>query len=182
MPLYTRRGDTGMTDLADGSRVSKTSPSILFLAQLDHLNAHFGLLIAEIRGLSFSELKNDCDILLTVQRRLFSISAFIANAPNVKGLPSEADVVVLEQAIDVSGISFSGFILPGGCRTACEAHLVRTECRLIEAMYYALPLKDETACQKRNKMEIARYLNRLSDYLFVLARKINALSLVEEEF
>ena len=169
MKIYTRTGDDGATSLANGMRVSKDDARISTIGALDELNAHIGMLISMLTD----EPENG--LLETIQHRLFAIGGIIAYLP---GLPpaslqdelSANDITLLEQAIDQITITLppqTAFVLPSGCPEACQAHICRTVCRRAERSLVTL----------LNNSEIERlpllFLNRLSDYLFVLARKCN---------
>lgn len=179
MTLYTRRGDRGTTDLANGQRVSKTHPRIKLLGQADSLNAQLGLLLALLKEKEDPVLLEDCELLSSVRRRLFSISAWIACAPSPAGLPKETEISLLEQAIDATGYRFDGFVLPGGTIASAHADIARTACRALEIAFYDWEEKETT---KTDDYEfIPPFLNRLSDYLFALGRKINYLAGIKEE-
>lgn len=169
MKIYTKRGDGGQTDLAGGIRVAKDALRVESYGAVDELNAFIGLALI------------DCDpsahpLLERIQRTLFEIGAGLATDPeHLKSSLSttgatDADVLSLEQAMDAADAGLPplrAFVLPGGSRAAAAFHLARTVCRRAERRVVALdreqPLTDATL----------RYLNRLSDLLFVLARVEN---------
>ena len=167
--VYTRTGDKGMTSLVGGVRIKKTDVRLEAYGTVDELSAHLGLLAAmlpegEERTTIIriqNNLFNVCTHLATDQSRtLLYPSAFLA----------DGEIAFLEQQID--GIMSllperQGFILPGGCTAAAQCHVARTVCRRAERRIAALA---EVAVVGA---EMQQYVNRLSDYLFVLAKKIN---------
>ena len=174
--LYTKKGDNGETDLADGQRVSKNHPRVVCLGDLDELNAALGLLHALLQRDAMTDTEADRALLTTVQRALFCVGAWVAGSPTATPQPSLLELTHrLEQAIDGMPTSrFSGFILPGGHPTAAHAHIARAVCRRAERSLLLIPFSAEIWS------EVEPFINRLSDYLFALAKKINALHGVEE--
>jgi cob(I)alamin adenosyltransferase len=167
--VYTRRGDSGDTDLAGGGRVGKDDPRVEAYGAVDELNAFVG--IAALEALPESAL-----LIERIQRTLFRIGAALATNPDVEkkalaGMGAKAeDVVELEAAIDAADTelpALRAFVLPGGTRAAAAFHVARTVCRRAERRVLALDrlvsLPDASV----------RYLNRLSDLFFVLARQEN---------
>ena len=163
MKIYTKTGDAGTTALFGGKRVSKADLRVDAYGTVDELNSYLGLLFEE-------------DLIIQIQDRLFTIGAILATEPgNTKvKVPrlSEEDVIVLEKAIDKMEESLEPmkhFILPGGHPTVSFCHIARTVCRRAERIVVALDNVDPL---------VIKYLNRLSDYLFVLSRflskKLNA--------
>lgn len=172
MKVYTKTGDAGTTSLYGGVKVSKNHIRIDAYGTVDELNSAIGL----IRCGELS--KNAESELIEVQKNLFHIGAELATPPeklflaNVKSrlpkLIEEKDILELEQWIDRMEEELPPlmhFILPGGNLTASHAHLSRCICRRAERITVAL-----NESEKVNP-HILKYLNRLSDYLFVLARK-----------
>lgn len=168
MKIYTKSGDSGQTQIyADKMvRMEKSADVLECYGSLDELNAQIGLLLS---GLSECGLDIETDTLLTVQKNLFQIGFAISAKTTI----TDSDVELLEQTID--GIQSNlptqtHFILPGGHMSASQAHICRTVARRAERKMVALvqehPVPD--VCLK--------YLNRLSDYLFVVARQINHLT------
>lgn len=174
--LYTKKGDNGETDLADGQRVSKNHPRVVCLGDLDELNAALGLLHAHLQRDSMTDTEADRALLTTVQRALFCVGAWVAGSSTATSQPSLLELTHrLEQAIDgMPAGRFSGFILPGGHPTAAHAHIARAVCRRAERSLLLIPFSAEIWS------EVEPFINRLSDYLFALAKKINALHGVEE--
>lgn len=155
MKIYTKTGDTGTTALFGGQRVSKADLRVDAYGTVDELNSYLGLLFEE-------------ELILQIQDRLFTIGAMLATEPgNTKvKVPhlSEDDIIVLEKAIDKmeEGLEpMKHFILPGGHPTVSFCHIARTVCRRAERIVVALNDVDPL---------VIKYLNRLSDYLFVLSR------------
>ncbi len=166
MKIYTKKGDTGQTSLIDGKHVSKSYLRIDAYGTIDELNSYIGLLRDQ-------EIKNDIkDILGIVQGHLFVIGAILSSNPeknNKIAYIQEKDIKLLENEIDKISASLPGlksFILPGGHNIVSICHVTRSVCRRSERIVVALNEKESV-----NNI-IIKYLNRLSDYLFVLARKI----------
>lgn len=166
--LYTRTGDAGETALFDNSRVSKADPRVDAYGEVDELNAWLGFVRAS--GVD-SDLETE---LVHIQRDLFAVGAQLADPAErladrvTKAFISDADVTRLEGLIDrLEGEvpPLTRFILAGGGRSGASVHLARTVCRRAERRIVGLtPAADPL---------LIRYLNRLSDLLFVLARVVN---------
>lgn len=162
--IYTRQGDAGETRLADMTRVAKTDPVIEASGDLDELNAHLGLALAA-PGLP----ERFEDWLRRIQNDLFDIGAELSAGPDSprESRPprvTQEYVAWLEEACDeVNGTlePLESFVLPGGDPCAAQLHVCRTVCRRAERHTLALGTL---------RPEVARYLNRLSDLLFILAR------------
>ena len=167
MKIYTRTGDKGKTSLIGGKRVSKTHQRLEAYGTIDELNAHIGLLLALLPA-----DESERTTLLQVQNILFVVGAQLATPPEVTGtLAVSAEMLsTLEEAIDrieAALPSLKAFVLPGGTQAASQCHVCRTVCRRAERRVLAL------ASRATIPSELTSYLNRLSDYLFVLSRKIN---------
>jgi cob(I)alamin adenosyltransferase len=167
MKIYTKTGDEGETSLLGGERVRKDNPRIDAYGTIDELNSVIGVSRAVWKsGPIDSELGQ-------VQRDLFDIGAFLATVAHSDRFPSvpEERIGALEQSIDRMEAELSplkNFILPGGSHAAATLHVARTVCRRAERVIVALhEASDEMA-------RTIRYLNRLSDHLFVAARYANA--------
>ncbi|MDL2284770.1 cob(I)yrinic acid a,c-diamide adenosyltransferase [Oxalobacter sp. OttesenSCG-928-P03] len=160
--IITKVGDGGMTTLADGSRVSKSSRRIEAIGNVDELNSLLGLLLSEnLSGEMEAELR-------TIQNDLFHIGAELAGSP--QNVITELQVQRLEsqaEKYDANLLPLQGFILPGGIRTGAFFLYVRSVCRRAERSVFALseaePLSEA----------IGKYMNRLSDMLFIYARFVN---------
>ena len=166
--IYTRTGDTGETALFDNSRVSKADPRVDAYGEADELNAWLGFVRA-------SGVEPDLDAELAhIQRDLFAVGAQLADPSDrlagrvTKAFVSDADVLRLEVLIDrleQDVPPLTRFILAGGVQPGAALHVARTVCRRAERRIVALlPAPDPL---------LVRYMNRLSDLLFVLARVVN---------
>ena len=167
--VYTRKGDNGTTSLVGGVRIKKSDVRLEAYGTVDELSAHLGMLVALMSEGS------DRSTVIRIQNNLFNVCTHLATDQSQTPLyPSaylaDGEVAFLEQEIDrLMGLlpERQGFILPGGTQTAAQAHIARTVCRRAERRIAALA---ETATVGD---EIQQYVNRLSDYLFVLAKIIN---------
>ena len=173
MKIYTKTGDTGTTALFGGTRVPKDHIRIESYGTVDELNSHIGL----IRDQDFNAHYKD--ILIEIQDRLFTVGAILATPPDKEVLKNgekrlqnlgilESDIELLESEIDAMEEALppmTHFVLPGGHTTVSYCHVARCVCRRAERLAVHLDHNEPVA-------EIAiKYLNRLSVYLFVLARK-----------
>ena len=175
MKIYTKTGDKGTTALFGGTRVPKHHIRIDSYGTGDELNSHIGL----IRDQNISQ--HFKSILVEVQDRLFTVGAILATDPekailksgkarlNIPKISSN-DIELLEKEMDAMNTELppmTHFVLPGGHQTVSFCHIARCVCRRAERLATALneiePFQEETLM----------YLNRLSDYLFVLARKLS---------
>ncbi len=170
MKIYTKTGDTGTTGLYGGQRVPKHSPRIQAYGEVDELNAVLGLVRAETTHEPIQQS------LLEIQNTLFVMGAQLASPrvdPKIEIITS-AHVDFLERQIDAITEALPPlrhFILPGGSRTAAQLHLGRTVCRRAERTAVHLSqLPNESVDHW-----VLIYLNRLSDFLFVLSRLANQL-------
>ncbi len=175
MKIYTKTGDKGTTGLFGGTRVPKHHIRIESYGTVDELNSHIGLLRDQDMHQSYKEM------LITIQDKLFTVGAILATDPEKAVLKSgkerlnipkisESDIQLLEDEMDTMNESLPAmthFVLPGGHQTVSFCHIARCVCRRAERLASALneiePFQPETLI----------YLNRLSDYLFVLARKLS---------
>jgi cob(I)alamin adenosyltransferase len=174
--IYTKTGDDGTTGLVGGNRVKKSNLRLDAYGTVDELNSYIGLLRSMITDTSIQHL------LLEVQNKLFVIGSKLAS--DIKG-------VQLTQSLDCSGTAIENlekaidqyeedlpvlqnFILPGGSQLVSYCHIARTVCRRAERR--VVQLAETTEIEKN----IVQYLNRLSDYLFVLSRKVAKDQGVEE--
>ena len=175
MKIYTKTGDEGMTSLFGGKRLSKASLRIDTYGTVDELNSWIGV----PRDQDVNSKRKE--ILLSVQDRLFTIGSMLATEPgNTKvRIPSlwDDDILFLEQQIDAMDSllpPMRSFVLPGGHPAVSFTHVARTVCRRAERIVIALHQSEPVDGL------IIKYLNRLSDYLFVVAR-LSALELNAEE-
>ena len=176
--VYTRTGDHGTSSLVGGIRVSKTDKRLDAYGTVDELNAHLGLLE------TYVEQEEDRKIIKHIQNKLFSIGTYLATEPNKTEFVSQLDVLqddvdMLEKQMDIMDNALpklSAFVLPGGCRAASQAHVCRTVCRRAERCI--LKLCGEQIVDEN----VTIFINRLSDYLFVLSRKLNLLTDTSEIF
>jgi cob(I)alamin adenosyltransferase len=161
--IYTRTGDAGTTGLGDGTRVDKDHIRIEAFGTVDELNSVIGLLITECPAGDISDMLTD------IQHELFDLGGELC-IPGRVAL-KDAQVECLEQWLDALNTPLAPlkeFILPGGSRAAALCHLARTVCRRAERLCVGL--------NKTSAVNAAglKYLNRLSDLLFVMARVLNA--------
>ena len=175
MKVYTKTGDKGTTALFGGIRVPKDHIRIESYGTVDELNSHIGL----IRDQDFNSHYKD--VLIEIQDRLFTVGAILATPPEKEVLKNgekrlqnlgilESDIEFLEKEIDTMEEALppmTHFVLPGGHTTVSYCHIARCVCRRAERLAVHLSHNEPVA-------DIAiKYLNRLSDYLFVLARKLS---------
>lgn len=167
MKIYTKTGDQGQTSLLGGQRVPKSHNRIEAYGTIDELNSFLGLL----RDQEVNQQPARRAILKHIQDNLFVIGASLATQPEKTKVKKpdleEADVLMLEtemDAMDAQLPALTNFILPGGHPSVSIAHIVRTICRRAERQ--AIRLNEESPVDELT----IRYLNRLSDYLFVLGR------------
>jgi ATP:cob(I)alamin adenosyltransferase len=161
--IYTKTGDEGMTSLRDGVRVPKDDPRIETNGQIDQLNALLGV----VRSM-LTDGTADRDLILAVQRELMVVMSHIATPEgniNPRELHSQEIITKLEHAIDTADYR-GGFVIPGGCsQLSAFIHLARTQARTVERRLWSL--KREYPVD--NGIQVM--MNRLSDYLFVLANE-----------
>ncbi len=175
MKVYTKTGDTGTTALFGGTRVSKHHIRIESYGTVDELNSHIGLIRDQEINFHYKE------VLIEIQDRLFTVGAILATPPEKETLKSgekrlknlgilESDIEYLENEIDKMEESLppmTHFVLPGGHTTVSYCHIARCVCRRAERL--SVHLNDIEPTDEL----VIKYLNRLSDYLFVLARKLS---------
>lgn len=170
--IYTRTGDAGETSLLGGGRVRKDHLRIEAVGAIDETNAALGVVRMELTRGGVAPADMD-DVLASLQHRLFDLGAELAAPqpqPHGACRIQDDDVAALETAIDQFEAKLTplcSFILPGGCAAAAQLHLARCVCRRAERRLVQLA-KTESI-----RGEAMRYLNRLSDLLFVLARAAN---------
>ncbi len=175
--IYTKTGDAGRTSLIGGTKVRKNHARINAYGTLDELNAWIGLLSDQITDMHIRELLRE------IQDRLFTIGSSLACDPNKEismKIPDlkETDIVLLEKEMDLMNDKMpemKSFILPGGSVAVSSAHICRTVCRRAERITVELDVLEPLG-----QPLILTYLNRLSDYLFVVARYIGFLGGIAE--
>lgn len=181
MKIYTKTGDLGTTSLYGGTKVSKSNLKIDSYGTVDELNSVIGLLR------SYAIPDSYIDQLIVIQKDLFNLGAELATPveklmlangkPRLSAVIETADIEKLEHWIDEIEESLeplTHFILPGGSLCSAQAHFARTVCRRAERITVALREVEEI------RVELAQYLNRLSDYLFTLARALAQIDGIEE--
>jgi len=167
--VYTKTGDKGETSIIGGIRVKKSCERLEAYGTVDELSSHLGLLAALLPD------GDDKTLIIRIQNNLFNVCSNLATDQSQTPLYDSAkladgEIEYLEKEVDrIMKLlpERQGFVLPGGCVAAAQAHVCRTVCRRAERRIVAL---SEVA---QITPEIQQYVNRLSDYLFVLAKKIN---------
>ncbi len=166
MKIYTKTGDLGETALFGGKRVRKSHLRVDAYGTVDELNSYVGWLRDVVENVQLR------DLLAQVQHRLFTVGAHLASDPD-RPLPTPdllpQDIEILESAMDAMDARLpplKNFILPGGHPTVSVCHVCRTVCRRAERLAVALQEMDTV------EAIVLIYLNRLSDYFFVLARQL----------
>ena len=174
MKIYTKTGDGGTTALFGGTRVPKDHIRIDSYGTVDELNSYIGLIRDQEMAVHYKE------ILIEIQDRLFTVGAILATPPEKEVLKNgqsrlknlgilETDILLLENEIDSMETALppmTHFVLPGGHTTVSYCHIARCVCRRAERL--AVHLDHQEPVEQLT----IQYLNRLSDYLFVLARKL----------
>ena len=167
--VYTRTGDKGETSIVGGIRLKKSCERLEAYGTVDELSSHLGLLAALLPE------GTDKELIVRIQNNLFNVCTNLATDQSQTPLYdsaklAEGEIELLEKEVDAIMKMLperQGFILPGGTQAAAQAHVCRTVCRRAERRIVAL---SEVA---QISPETQQYVNRLSDYLFVLAKKIN---------
>jgi cob(I)alamin adenosyltransferase len=175
MKVYTKTGDKGTTALIGGVRVAKDDLKIEAYGTVDELNSHIGM-IRDLYTCATEKL-----VLLEIQDRLFTLGALLASATEkaMKKMPqiAEEDIEYLEKRIDYLDTELpplTSFVLPGGHIAVSSCHIARCVCRRAERRIVSLQNLEA------NYTLVMAYLNRLSDYLFTLSRKIAIAEKAEE--
>ena len=163
--IYTRTGDAGETGLGDGSRTSKTEPRVEAMGSVDEINSSIGILIEELREVGNPELDTIADFLRYSQHRIFDLGGELS----IPGYAIIQDTHVDRIETELDSLNdvlppLENFILPGGSHLIASAHMARAICRRAERALVGIHQD-----QNINKSAL-QYLNRLSDYLFVVAR------------
>lgn len=191
--IYTRTGDKGTTSLVGGQRVYKDSARLEAYGTMDELSSQLGML-ASLLG-SDEASKAIAQEIERTQCNIFNVCTFLAtDTDNTPIYPSaklaQQEVDRIETLIDDANASLpplSSFILPGGCTQAAQCHVCRTVCRRAERRIVTLyseayPTENDTPSEAYLQAQIMlRYVTRLSDYLFVLSRKLNIINNTEEK-
>lgn len=165
--VYTRTGDKGTTSLVGGTRVSKTHVRLDAYGTIDELNSFVGLLICSLDN------KDELEVLTNMQSKLFNVGAYLATEtesmpPKAASIITDADISAIEHHMDELDSTLPPirqFVLPGGCESAARAHVCRSVCRRAERCMYKV--KAEYFVDDN----IMTYINRLSDYFFLVARQ-----------
>ncbi|MFD2287445.1 cob(I)yrinic acid a,c-diamide adenosyltransferase [Pedobacter petrophilus] len=168
MKIYTKTGDKGQTSLIGGTRVPKFHLRIDTYGTVDELNSYIGLIMCQEINEQYQQLLKE------IQDRLFTIGASLAADPekSIMKIPDlkDSDITLLENEIDSMNEllpPLKHFVLPGGNTVVSYCHIARCVCRRAERL--TVELAENSFVEER----VTVYLNRLSDYLFVLARKLN---------
>lgn len=179
MKIYTKTGDKGQTSLLGGQRVEKNHPKLKAYGTVDELNSQIGLLQSFISSeIPHSDIEQK--FIFQIQNHLFLLGSHIACFKDSDRKKfkiqdfEDTKITFLEEGIDSLEQDLpplQNFILPGGCKSSSQAHICRTVCRRAERLIAALPDHDPIWLM---------YLNRLSDYFFVLARHLNHLQKIED--
>ena len=174
--IYTRTGDKGKTSLVGGARVKKTHVRLEAYGTMDELNSQLGLLYTYLTE------EGDKKLILWVQHKLFSVGSYLATdqsntALRIESQIADEDIHRLENAIDEADASLpplKAFVIPGGSRGSAVCQVCRTVCRRAERRILTMAEEHEVT------ENVSAFVNRLSDYLFVLARKMNLLAETDE--
>ena len=174
--IYTRTGDKGKTSLVGGARVKKTHVRLEAYGTVDELNSQLGLLYTYLTE------EDDKKLILWVQHKLFSVGSYLATdqsntALRIESQIADEDIHRLENAIDEADASLpplKAFVIPGGSRGSAVCQVCRTVCRRAERRILTMAEEHEVT------ENVSAFVNRLSDYLFVLARKMNLLAETDE--
>ena len=181
--VYTRKGDDGKTSLVSGHRLTKSNSRIEAYGEVDELNSFIGMFISKSQTLQ--ELHDDSKVLLRIQNKLFDLGSNLACELNLREkykLPQlrESDVIDLEKRIDILDQDLpklKNFILPGGHELSALAQVLRTVTRRVERSLIRHELE---STEEELPIHSLSFINRLSDYFFVLARYINLRFGIEE--
>ena len=174
--IYTRTGDKGKTSLVGGARVKKTHVRLEAYGTVDELNSQLGLLYTYLTE------EGDKKLILWVQHKLFSVGSYLATDQSntvlrIESQIADEDIHRLENAIDEADASLpplKAFVIPGGSRGSAVCQVCRTVCRRAERRILTMAEEHEVT------ENVSAFVNRLSDYLFVLARKMNLLAETDE--
>lgn len=181
--LYTRGGDKGKTSLVSGTRVSKGSDRLDLYGEVDSLNSQIGLFICELQH--EQKFSADLEFFIKIQRKLFDMGSLLAcesKHHEEYKLNSFVPKHIEEMELKIDHYDnqlepMTAFILPGGSRSASVAHLCRTTCRGLERRLVEYSEVGEDTLSEH----LMKYVNRLSDFLFVFSRYINMVHGIEEQ-
>lgn len=191
--IYTRTGDKGTTALVGGQRIRKDSPRLETYGTMDELSSQLGMLAATLpEDERHTRISEEIE---RIQCNIFNICTFLATDTNDTPIYPSAkldskEIESMEHAIDAMNSELpplTSFVLPGGCKEAAQCHIARTVCRRAERRI--ITLYEETYQQRNDNNAdaydlayvILKYVNRLSDYLFVLSRKLNIINGTDEK-
>ena len=181
--IVTKSGDSGLTSINPNKRISKNSNIVKFLGDLDELNAYIGTLKADLFIINSTEnsLEDVYSWITRIQHTLFDIGGAISSE-NIEIFDEKA-VVFLEEIIHKINQDLpplKDFVLPGGSQLGAKAHVSRTVCRRAERSFINL-IENNLEYKKYQKSRILPYINRLSDFFFVLSRQLDRLCNLEEQ-
>lgn len=169
--IYTKKGDQGRSSLPGGPQISKASPVFAVLGQLDQVNATIGILAAE------DIADYGLQMLLDIQKKIMGLGSIVAGVENeqIKNQITAVDIEKLENEIDSMNEempNLRNFILPGGSKKSALAHLVRSEVRTLERRLVGY--------QNLENEFVIKWVNRLSDFFFTLARYFNYIDKIDD--
>lgn len=181
--IYTKTGDNGTTSLVGGIRINKDSVRLEAYGTIDELSSHIGMLVSLLETNNHTSIPETIETLENIQCKLFNIGTYLATDTSQTPIYESAklypeEITFIEKHIDEITANLpeiNSFILPGGNIAASQCHICRTVCRRAERCIIALSNETEIS------NHIIRYVNRLSDYFFVLARNINILFNTKEK-
>ena len=181
--IVTKSGDSGLTSINPNKRISKNSNIVKFLGDLDELNAYIGTLKADLFIINSTEnsLEDVYSWITRIQHTLFDIGGAISSE-NIEIFDEKA-VVFLEEIIHKINQDLpplKDFVLPGGSQLGAKAHVSRTVCRRAERSFINL-IENNLEYKKYQKSPLLPYINRLSDFFFVLSRRFDRLCKLDEQ-
>ena len=181
--IVTKSGDSGLTSINPNKKISKNSNIVKFLGDLDELNAYIGTLKADLFIINSTEnsLEDINGWITRIQHTLFDIGGTISSE-DMEIFDEEA-VIFLEEIIHEINQDLpplKEFVLPGGSQLGAKAHVSRTVCRRAERSLVNL-IENNPECEKYQKSPVLPYINRLSDFLFVLSRRLDRLCNLDEQ-
>ncbi len=164
--IYTKKGDDGTTSLVGGKRINKSSMRVEAYGTVDELNANLGYLVALMTD------EHSICFIKSIQEKLFSIGGYLASEPqkivgNIISCEAISEMEVEIDSMDSCLQPIHCFVLPGGNHAAAYSHVCRTVCRRTERRILALQNEQQIDAN------VLKYMNRLSDYLFILSRFLN---------